>query len=218
MKMSSRKKDIIDTSIALFNQEGCLSTSTRHIADNMGISVGNLYYYFKNKEDILVQILQEYTHSLFESLHAFDFANNRQFLFKEFLLQIQILDAKYKFLHTEMHSIIVTFPQFKLSMRSIMNDEVNLMRKLIVHQIEHGYMVELEKNEIEHLIANARILKLSSAGYWNIIEDRPQVNSQMASLSLFYFLHPYLTQKAYDDESWHQLEANLLKEVADVKM
>ena len=51
--MATTKEKIIETSIKLFNEKGCLNTSTRHIADELGISVGNLYYHFKNKEDIL---------------------------------------------------------------------------------------------------------------------------------------------------------------------
>lgn len=213
--MSDRKSDIIATAIVLFNKQGCLSTSTRHIADSMGISVGNLYYYFNNKEDVLVSILEMYTDILLESLHSFDFANNRKFLFQEFLLQIRRLDEKYKFLHLEMHSIILTFPQFKLRMRKILNDELPLMHKLIEHQIENGYIIPLEANEIEYFISNARILKLSSVGYWNMLQDTTHTNVKKASLNLFHFLHPYFTQKAYDHEDWHQLEKNLSKDVSN---
>lgn len=215
--MSNRKRDIIDRSIALFNSEGCSNTSTRHIAKDMGISVGNLYYYFKNKEDILIAIFEEYSNYLLETLHHFDFANNKQFLFKEFLLQVQALDEKYSFLNLEMHSIILSFPKFKLTMRKVLNDEFKFMEKLIKHQIKHGYMVELEANEIEHFISNARILKFSSVGYWNLLYDTPETNSKKASLSLFYFLHPYLTQKAYDEKEWHELEQELIEGCSDVK-
>ena len=52
--MTTTKEKIIETSINLFNEKGCLNTSTRHIADELGISIGNLYYHFKNKEEILI--------------------------------------------------------------------------------------------------------------------------------------------------------------------
>ena len=50
--MATTKEKIIETSIKLFNEKGCLNTSTRHIADELGISVGNLYYHFKNNFSI----------------------------------------------------------------------------------------------------------------------------------------------------------------------
>src|SRR5215207_8143314 len=44
---------IIDTAITLFNEQGTGPVSTNHIAQAMGISPGNLYYHFRNKEAIV---------------------------------------------------------------------------------------------------------------------------------------------------------------------
>lgn len=59
--MSTREK-ILDTALTLFNKEGTSSISTNHIAEAAGISPGNLYYHFRNKEEII--------RALFERLHA----------------------------------------------------------------------------------------------------------------------------------------------------
>lgn len=50
--MSTRER-IIDAAICLFNEAGTGPVSTNHIAQAMGISPGNLYYYFRNKEEIV---------------------------------------------------------------------------------------------------------------------------------------------------------------------
>ena len=44
---------IVDTAIVLFNEQGTGTVSTNHIAQAMGISPGNLYYHFRNKEAIV---------------------------------------------------------------------------------------------------------------------------------------------------------------------
>lgn len=51
------KKWILDTSLDLFNQYGSQAISTKRIAHEMGISPGNLYYHFKNKEEIIRALL-----------------------------------------------------------------------------------------------------------------------------------------------------------------
>ncbi len=47
------KQWIMDTAMKLFNEHGTQAVSTKRIASEMGISPGNLYYHFKNKEEII---------------------------------------------------------------------------------------------------------------------------------------------------------------------
>lgn len=56
------KARILDAALTLFNQQGTANVSTNHIADAAGISPGNLYYHYRNKEEII--------RALFEQLFA----------------------------------------------------------------------------------------------------------------------------------------------------
>lgn len=52
------KEWILETACRLFNEHGSQAISTKRIAKEMGISPGNLYYHFKNKEEIIRALVQ----------------------------------------------------------------------------------------------------------------------------------------------------------------
>ena len=59
--MNNRER-ILEAALSLFNDQGTGAVSTNHIAEAAGISPGNLYYHFRNKEEII--------RALFERLFA----------------------------------------------------------------------------------------------------------------------------------------------------
>jgi AcrR family transcriptional regulator len=53
------KDKILDAALVLFNTEGTGAVTTNHIADRAGLSVGNLYYHYKNKEEIIRAVYEQ---------------------------------------------------------------------------------------------------------------------------------------------------------------
>ena len=96
------KDKIIATAIDLFNIHGTKAISTNHIAKEMGISPGNLYYHFRSKNDIIRSISDNFSNELGSALKIqldtiSDFSSNLTSLFNRFFK----IQQSYQFLFLE---------------------------------------------------------------------------------------------------------------------
>lgn len=62
------RKNILDAALTIFSDYGYRGASMRMIAEHAGISVGGLYLYFKNKEDLCLTMLKNRFEDLFVQL------------------------------------------------------------------------------------------------------------------------------------------------------
>ena len=210
--MATTKEKIIEVSIELFNEKGCLNTSTRHIADKLGISVGNLYYHFKNKEQILIEIFINYVKIVFKEVNLINYEKDEIFLLKDFLLNNLETNIKYRFLHLELNLLLISFSQFKNIMEEQLQNEIKMIKKLLKHQITYGYIKSMNENEMNFLVSNSWIIATNNLSYWNLLSSDLITNAKKGSLNMYYFIKPYLTQKSLDNERIKDIEDLLLKD------
>jgi len=59
-KSEQTRSRILDTALALFNERGTAAVSTNHIAAEAGLSPGNLYYHFADKQEIIRALCERY--------------------------------------------------------------------------------------------------------------------------------------------------------------
>ena len=64
------RQRILDASLVMFNAQGEPNVTTNHIADELEISPGNLYYHFRNKDDIIEQLFGGYEQRMDAALSA----------------------------------------------------------------------------------------------------------------------------------------------------
>ena len=173
--MKTRDK-IISTSINLFNLHGTKAISTNHIAKEMGISPGNLYYHFRSKNDIIRSISNKFSKELGSILQIqldtiSDFSNKLTSLFNRFF----IIQRSYQFLFLEGVHLTKQDP--------ILLDNYTKLRCLI----KKGYHA---------LLSNLVKIKLMKKHSLIIIDDLLDVQW----IIMWYWInHTVLDNNAYDD-------------------
>ncbi len=87
MPLPDTKQKILDSSVLLFNEYGISNVRLQQIADETGISVGNLAYHFNNKEAITETLIASVVSGLEDLLRdygKYSLLNDLDFFFKEY--------------------------------------------------------------------------------------------------------------------------------------
>lgn len=66
-----KKLKIIEAGLKIFGEKGYYNTNTAEIAKVAGVSTGIVYSYFKDKKDILLQVIKLYFKNIFTPIQAF---------------------------------------------------------------------------------------------------------------------------------------------------
>ena len=170
------KDKIIYTAIKLFNKQGTNLVSTNHIAKEMGISPGNLYYHFRSKNDIIRSISDNFSNELGSALKIqldtiSDFSSNLTSLFDRFFK----IQQSYQFLFLE--GVHLTKQDSRLL------DNYTKLRSLI----KKGY---------HELLSNLVKIKIMKRESLNIIDDL--LDAQW--IIMWYWInHTILDRNTYDD-------------------
>ena len=72
-----RCAEIMAAAMQLFMEKGYIHTTTQDIVDKVNISRGLLYYHFKNKEDILYCLVEQYSDKLLKDIYTIAYAKDK---------------------------------------------------------------------------------------------------------------------------------------------
>lgn len=147
---------IIQASLQLFNEHGERSTTTNHIAAHLGMSPGNLYYHFRNKEDIILSIFQQYEQHLESAFQPYhDEALNIELLIKYFDAVFYAL-WQFRFVYTNLADILSRDEQLKARYLKVQTRLQDHVCKLLTQLCNDGFL----KIESAHIPALADTVKM----------------------------------------------------------
>ncbi len=199
------RERILELSLRLFNEFGEPNVNTTLIADQMAISPGNLYYHFKNKDDIIQSIFQQFEREI-EKLLAVpntpaDRAPNVEdaWLFLHLLFE---LIWKYRFFYRDLNNLLINSRTLELRFKALLADKVKMARWLCEGLASRGEL-SARNAEIDALATNMVVVATYWVSYQYVMNPRhfsePEVVGQAVSRGCYQVLAltaPYLVGDA----------------------
>ena len=199
--MKTREK-IIQASIALFNEQGERNVTTNHIAADLGISPGNLYYHFRNKEDIILSIYEEYARNLLietmpvvtpdvKPLDAIILYMDVVFLammkFRFFYSNLPVLLAKNPLLHDKY-----------VEVQSIISERVSQL----LLSLKKAEMMEFDDEDLPDIVSILRLVNTFWLSFYQTQNNDVIINDSVfyqGVLKILVIIQPYISDSAKEE-------------------
>lgn len=190
---------IIQASKDLFNEQGERAVTTNHIASHLGISPGNLYYHFKNKQQIIFDIYLEYETQVDNVLQL---PQDRALNVNDKLMYLQAIFQglwDYRFIHRDL--------QHLLQNDEDLHKRYNEFFKRCLTRTEDIYtglreadIIRATDEDIKALALNTWILVTSWFGFMHtnlLIEEGQEESRELLNAGIYQIFaleRPYLTE------------------------
>ena len=196
MARRNTRELILATSLELFNEFGEPNVTTNHIADEADISPGNLYYHFRSKDDIVLELFKRFL-SRFQPL--IDIPDDILLLAEDLWFQLHLsfeIKGEYRFLFRNLADLTARIPDLDRAMRGLLARERQAADNSLTGLEKAGAM-SIEPVDKELLIENM----LVALTYWipySDLTDPDALSDGTAQVSaiarLMLMVAPFLNQ------------------------
>jgi len=193
VKKNNRIK-ILSAALKLLNEQNSQSVTTNHIAEAAGVSTGNLYYHFKNKEEIIRTLYGQMRDEVgFESQPLPETLCEMQ-SYCDYVAKVW---WKYRFLRRELYFLMT---RDELFAKDVVRD-IRLQREkmilLLSYLREKGYIEFAFDNMLTNIADTMMLYSHFWIPYLFIIGEEIDVHkAQIVTQRIEELLRPFLTQKA----------------------
>jgi AcrR family transcriptional regulator len=198
-KADRTKNRILETAIELFNEKGTKAVTTNHIATAMGISPGNLYYHFRNKEEIIRAIFaQMHENGLndYREINAGKGPGNAVSMEETFLM-IQRFNWRYRFFKRELAALVQSDPELKEQFVASHRQHLAIVRTSIDISIGQGFFRDIPFLQRGLLAEQIWMMALFWLNYLEVGgEEVNEESLQRGNEILRNMLLPYLSESA----------------------
>lgn len=198
------KDRILNGALELFNADGATEVTTNDIARELKMSPGNLYFHFKNKEQIVRELFKK---CAVETITVWK-PQTRMAKTKQKIQLIDFVDRnlalywKYRFFHREMYILRKKDPELSKLWHKHLKKTSLMMIILYKHWVKSGHMVPIQsKYEMEFV---GELLFVASNSFMQFFETADRTGApntktiEKARRHILRMLMPYLSDETKD--------------------
>lgn len=155
------RERILELSLRLFNDFGEPNITTTVIAEEMGISPGNLYYHFRNKDDIVNSIFVQFESDIVRMLNVPAGRRSQMEDVWAYLHQMFELIWRFRFFYRDMNDLLSRNRTLELQFKAILDHKHKIARQMCETLRNDGSLVATDA-EIGAVATNMVVV----ATYW----------------------------------------------------
>lgn len=168
MKRETNKDRIISASLDLFNQSGTVAVTTNHIAAHLTISPGNLYFHYRDRQDIVRKLFDRMCEETYQIWYGED--GNLVLRRPEELVE-KVFETfyKYRFFHREMYHLRRQDSQLHAAWKKHIKKTERLFLATYSQWVRQGWMRAVtDKNELQFI---SDTILITSTSFLNFYES-----------------------------------------------
>ena len=167
---------IVAAALALFNEQGEARVTTNHIAAHLGISPGNLYYHFRNKNDIIHCIFAKYSAHLRKSFTPVTgSASASPALWFHYLDAVFYVMWEFRFLYANLNDILLRDPELHRQYLELQQElEGNL--QALLRELNAQHVLNVPDDDIASLAQNLKLLVSCWVSYQQVQSLQPRIS------------------------------------------
>lgn len=191
------KERILLGALDLFNLDAATEVTTNDLARGLNMSPGNLYFHYKNKE----QIIRELFKRLAQETAQIWKPQTKNAKNKEKMQMVEFIDSnlqlywKYRFFHRELYTLRKVDPELSKLWRAHLKKMSRWMIVLHKHWVRSGVMTPIQsKYEMEFLGELLFVASNSFMQFFETVDRSPnQRTIDKARRHIMRMLMPYLS-------------------------